>query len=72
MSKPKKILNNPADVVTEMLDGLVLASDGHTVRLDGYKALTRTSIPDGKVALLIGGACNCSSTAAKPRRMPMP
>jgi dihydroxyacetone kinase-like protein len=55
MSKPKKILNNPADVVTEMLDGLVLASDGHTVRLDGYKALTRTSIPDGKVALLIGG-----------------
>jgi len=55
MGKPKKILNNPADVVTEMLDGLVLASDGMTRRLDGLKALVRTSIPDGKVALLIGG-----------------
>jgi dihydroxyacetone kinase-like protein len=55
MSKPKKILNNPANVVTEMLDGLVLASDGRTVRLEGYKALVRASIPAGKVALLIGG-----------------
>jgi dihydroxyacetone kinase-like protein len=55
MSRPKKILNNPANVVTEMLDGLVLASDGRTVRLEGHKALVRASIPDGKVALLIGG-----------------
>jgi dihydroxyacetone kinase-like protein len=55
MSKPKKILNNPADVVTEMLDGLLLASDGRTVRLEGHKALVRAAIPAGKVALLIGG-----------------
>ena len=45
MSKPKKILNNPADVVTEMLDGLVLASDGRTVRLEGCKALVRAAHP---------------------------
>lgn len=55
MSKAKKIFNNPADVVTEMLDGLVLASGGRTVRLGGANALVKSRIPDGKVALLIGG-----------------
>jgi dihydroxyacetone kinase-like protein len=55
MSKPKKLLNDPADVVTEMLDGLVLAGDGRTMRLAGHQALVKTRIQDGKVALLIGG-----------------
>ncbi len=55
MFKMKKILNDPAEVVTEMLDGLVLASDGALRRLPGLDALVRSEIPDDKVALLIGG-----------------
>jgi dihydroxyacetone kinase-like protein len=51
----KKVLNDPRRVADEMLDGLVLASDGKTVKLPGVNALVRTDIPDGKVALLIGG-----------------
>jgi dihydroxyacetone kinase-like protein len=55
MNRPKKILNDPSRVVTETLDGLVLASDGRLVRLQGTDAIVRSHIPDGKVALLIGG-----------------
>lgn len=56
MAKPaKKILNDPRRAVTEMIDGLVLASDGLTRRLQGLDAIVKTDIPDGKVALLIGG-----------------
>ena len=55
MYRPKKILNDPSRVVTELLDGLVLASDGRLVRLEGRDAIVRSHIPDGKVALLIGG-----------------
>ena len=55
MSKPKKILNDPSRVVTELLDGLVLASDGRLVRLEGRDAIVRSQIPNDKVALLIGG-----------------
>jgi len=51
----KKILNDPRHAVSEMIDGLVLASDGRTRRLDGLDAIVKTEIPDGKVALLIGG-----------------
>lgn len=55
MAKPiKKILNDPRRAVDEMLDGLVLASDGRTKRL-AVDAIVKTDIPDGKVALLIGG-----------------
>ncbi len=57
MSKPKKILNDPADVVTELLDGLVAASDGRLARLGERNAVIRSDLsPDkGKVALVIGG-----------------
>jgi dihydroxyacetone kinase-like protein len=55
MRPAKKILNDPRRAVAEMLDGLVLANDGRIVKLDGHDALVRTAIPDGKVALLIGG-----------------
>lgn len=52
---PKKILNDPRNVVTEMLDGLALANDGRVERLDGKDILIRTDLPDSKVTLLIGG-----------------
>jgi dihydroxyacetone kinase-like protein len=55
MNRPKKILNDPSRVVTELLDGLVLASDGRLVRLEGRDAIVRSQIPNDKVALLIGG-----------------
>jgi dihydroxyacetone kinase-like protein len=55
VNRPKKILNDPARVVTETLDGLVLASDGRLIRLPGTDAIVRSHIPDGKVAFLIGG-----------------
>lgn len=52
---PKKILNDPRDVVTEMLDGLALANDGRVERIPGKDILIRTDLPDSKVTLLIGG-----------------
>lgn len=52
---PKKILNDPRDVVTEMLDGLALANDGRVERIAGKDILIRTDLPDSKVTLLIGG-----------------
>lgn len=56
MAKPaKKILNDPRQAVTQMIDGLVLASDGRTRRLPGLDAIVRTDLPAAKVALLIGG-----------------
>lgn len=56
MVKPvKKILNDPRQAVSQMIDGLVLASDGLTRRLPGLDAIVRSHLPDGKVALLIGG-----------------
>jgi dihydroxyacetone kinase-like protein len=55
MSRPKKILNDPSRVVTELLDGLALASDGRLIRLDGRDAVVCSRIANNKVALLIGG-----------------
>jgi dihydroxyacetone kinase-like protein len=55
MNRPKKLINNPAEVVTEMLDGIALAADGRAKRLEGHVALVKSHIPDGKVAFLVGG-----------------
>ena len=55
MANPKKILNDHKKVVAEMIEGLVLANDGRLRKLEKHAALVRTDIPDGKVALLIGG-----------------
>ncbi len=54
MPKIKKIINNPNDCAAELLDGLVEACDGDCVKA-GRGCIVRSSIPDGKVALLIGG-----------------
>lgn len=51
----KKIINDPRSVAEEMLEGLVLANDGRVERVPGVAAIVRREIPDGKVALLIGG-----------------
>ncbi len=53
--KSKKIVNDPKNVVAELLEGLVEASNGKIKKLEGVNALIKTEIPDGKVSLLIGG-----------------
>jgi dihydroxyacetone kinase-like protein len=55
MKKSKKILNDPKNVVAELLEGIVEASNGKIKKLKGVNALVKTEITDGKVSLLIGG-----------------
>jgi dihydroxyacetone kinase-like protein len=55
MAKSKKIINDPKNVVAELLDGLVLAYHGKIKKLEGVNALVKTNLPAGKVGLLIGG-----------------
>jgi dihydroxyacetone kinase-like protein len=51
----KKILNDPSRVVPELLEGLLRASGGRIVQVGPVGAIAKASIPDGKVAVLIGG-----------------
>lgn len=55
MTKTKKIINDPKEVVAELLDGLVKAYHGKIKKLPGVNALIKTNLPAGKVGLLIGG-----------------
>jgi phosphoenolpyruvate---glycerone phosphotransferase subunit DhaK len=55
MGRPKKIMNDPKNVVPELLEGLVEAYGGRIKKLDGVNALVKTHVPAGKVGLLIGG-----------------
>ncbi len=55
MASTKKVINDPKKVVTEMIDGMVLASNGTMKRLGTLNGIVRPEIADGKVALLIGG-----------------
>jgi dihydroxyacetone kinase-like protein len=55
MGKSKKIINDPQDVVTELLDGLVRASHGTLAKLPDVTAIVRNPLPANKVGLLVGG-----------------
>ena len=55
MKTPKKILNDPRRATEEMMEGLVLAYDGRVSKIDGHGAFFLKDIPEGKVALLVGG-----------------
>jgi dihydroxyacetone kinase-like protein len=58
MPKAKKFLNNPRQIVSELLDGLVLAYGGEVGRVGGNAqahVIVRQGIPAGKVTLLVGG-----------------
>ncbi len=54
MSNIKKLVNDPLKVADELLDGLVEAYDGECERV-GTRSIVKREIPDGKVALLVGG-----------------
>jgi dihydroxyacetone kinase-like protein len=55
MGKAKKFLNDPKQIVTQTLDGLVAAYGGKIRRVDQANVLVRTDIEQGKVGLLVGG-----------------
>lgn len=51
----KKVINNPDQVVEEMLEGVVLAHPQYVKRVKGFSVLTRANSPSPKVALVSGG-----------------
>jgi dihydroxyacetone kinase-like protein len=55
MARVKKIVNDPHHIVEEVIEGFVLASHGSLRKVEGVNALMRAYVPEGKVALLIGG-----------------
>ncbi|EPW42174.1 dihydroxyacetone kinase subunit K [Streptococcus agalactiae CCUG 47293] len=51
----KKILNQPTDVVTEMLDGLAYVHNDLVHRIEGFDIIARNEEKSGKVALISDG-----------------
>lgn len=51
----KKIINNPVDVVDEMLKGFSFVHSDLVKRLDGYDVIVKKADKTGKVALISGG-----------------
>ncbi|HGA2132406.1 TPA: dihydroxyacetone kinase subunit DhaK [Streptococcus agalactiae] len=51
----KKILNQPTDIVTEMLDGLAYVHNDLVHRVEGFDIIARNEEKSGKVALISGG-----------------
>jgi len=51
----KKILNDPKNVVDEMLNGFVYANEGKVERIEGTGVIYRTFQDEGKVGLVSGG-----------------
>lgn len=51
----KKIINNPADVVNEMLDGIAWMNGDLVERLPGYDVIVRKAEKSGKTGLVSGG-----------------
>lgn len=50
----KKLINDPLKVADELVEGLVDAYNGECKHV-GKRSIVKTDIPDGKVALLVGG-----------------
>lgn len=52
----KKVINDPNNVVEELLEGMCYAHPNHVRKLDGLEVLVRKNSPvEGKVALVSGG-----------------
>jgi dihydroxyacetone kinase, DhaK subunit len=60
----KKIINNPEDVVDEMLDGLVFGSKDLIKRIPETNVILRKKKSEGKVALVSGGGSGHEPTHA--------
>jgi len=51
----KKIINDPEQVVEEMLQGMVKAHPEYLKRVEGFNVVVRSKKPENKVALISGG-----------------
>ncbi|MCT4544798.1 MAG: dihydroxyacetone kinase subunit DhaK [Vallitalea sp.] len=51
----KKMINQPENIVDEMLRGMVAAHPNYVKRVEGFDVLTRVTSPNKKVALVSGG-----------------
>lgn len=51
----KKVINDPKNVVEEMMEGIVCSHPQYVTRVEGYDVLRRTEKKQGKVALVSGG-----------------
>jgi dihydroxyacetone kinase-like protein len=51
----KKLINEPSRVVPELLEGLLRTYGGRLTQVGPVGAIAKVAIPDGKVAVLIGG-----------------
>ncbi|MGL4570605.1 MAG: dihydroxyacetone kinase subunit DhaK [Clostridium sp.] len=52
----KKLINNPDNILEDMIEGMLYAHDNHLRRIDGFDVLLRKNSKDkGKVALVSGG-----------------
>ena len=51
----KHLINDRSTLIDDMIEGLVGAYNGSVVKVDGVNSLVKCDIPDGKVALLVGG-----------------
>ncbi len=61
----KKLINDPENVVDEMLEGMLAAYPDRLRRLDGTEVLVRADAPvDGKVGLVSGGGSGHEPTHA--------
>jgi dihydroxyacetone kinase-like protein len=61
----KKLINEPDDVVDEMLDGMTAAYPDELRRLDGTNVIVRDDAPvDGKVGIVSGGGSGHEPTHA--------
>ncbi len=61
----KKLINDPEDVVDEMLDGMEAAYPDRLRRLEGTNVMVRADAPvDGKVAVVSGGGSGHEPTHA--------
>ncbi|MCB9958043.1 MAG: dihydroxyacetone kinase subunit DhaK [Rhodospirillaceae bacterium] len=52
---PKKIVNDPRNVVDELLEGLHRAGDGRLAHVAGFRGVVRADLPPDRVGVLIGG-----------------
>ena len=60
----KKLVNNPDNVVEEMVEGIVMADPDMLEKIDGYNVVIRKSSPNEKVALVSGGGSGHEPTHA--------
>jgi dihydroxyacetone kinase-like protein len=51
----KKLINDPKNVVSELIEGLLAAYGGKVRKVGALNALVKAELPAGKVGLLIGG-----------------